>query len=364
MIQFALEHLTLKDYARLTNLEQTVIDVRAPIEFARGSLPNAINAPILYDDDRHVVGTCFKMRGQAAAVELGLKRVSGTVKAQRIASWLSIINNHPNAVLMCYRGGLRSKIAQQWLYEANALKIPRVDGGFKALRAFLSQSLSVQALNLDFYLLAGYTGAGKTQLLRHIPFAIDLEGLAHHRGSSFGGYIDLQPSQIDFEHALAYDIIDLKHGAWPHIVVELEGKHIGRTHLPQGLIDKMQRGKIVNLIASLETRTDITWREYVVNELIAYRQTYGELGQQKWADKILNSIERLQKRLGHTRNQQVKALFNDAQNSTDLSAHKQWIYYLLQHYYDPMYNYQKQKWVQPIVYEGDADAVIAYLQHL
>ena len=95
--------------------QPTFLDVRAEQEYAKGHFPNSINAPILNNDERREVGTTYKQRGADAAVLLGHKLVSGAVREQRIATWQSICAEHDNVHIMCWRGGQRSGLAQQWL---------------------------------------------------------------------------------------------------------------------------------------------------------------------------------------------------------------------------------------------------------
>ena len=94
-------------------LEDTpLVDLRAPIEFAKGAPPNSINLPLMTDQERERVGTCYKKQGQEAAIDLGHRLVSGTTKDERLAAWQRAINHHPNAVFYCFRGGLRSQTVQ------------------------------------------------------------------------------------------------------------------------------------------------------------------------------------------------------------------------------------------------------------
>jgi len=95
-----------------------LIDVRAPVEFAQGSLPGAVNLPLMVDEERHQVGIAYKQQGQQAAIALGERLVSGEIKQARVAAWQAYLAQHPDASIYCFRGGLRSQIAQQWLVDA------------------------------------------------------------------------------------------------------------------------------------------------------------------------------------------------------------------------------------------------------
>ena len=180
------------------------IDFRAPAEYAKGHLPHSINLPILDDEQRREVGRTYRLQGPEAARKLGHKRVSGSLREARIQSWITQLKAAPNTYCYCWRGGERSQIAAAWLAEAGFAPL-RVPGGYKALRhlclATLVQFAEQQAC--QWQLLGGRTGSGKTDLLKRVPWAIDLEGLANHRGSAFGRQASPQPALASFENALA-----------------------------------------------------------------------------------------------------------------------------------------------------------------
>ncbi|HAP53946.1 MAG TPA: tRNA 2-selenouridine(34) synthase MnmH, partial [Marinobacter adhaerens] len=137
------------DYLSLFLNDVPLMDVRAPVEFSRGSFPNTENAPLMNDEERHRVGICYKEKGQDKAIELGHQLVSGDIKAQRIEAWKRFVARHPNGYLFCFRGGLRSRLTQQWIREAG-IDYPLVKGGYKALRRFLIDSLEAQIESGEF----------------------------------------------------------------------------------------------------------------------------------------------------------------------------------------------------------------------
>ena len=183
-----------------------LIDVRAPIEFEKGAFPHAINLAIMNDKERHLVGTAYKKSGNEAATKLGYSLVSGTIKEERMKAWKDAIQANPNALLYCFRGGSRSQISQEWLDESG-INIIRLKGGYKAFRNYLLAEIEKAPQQFKPTIIGGRTGSGKTILLKKIQNSIDLEGLANHRGSAFGRKITPQPAQIDFENALAYELI-------------------------------------------------------------------------------------------------------------------------------------------------------------
>ena len=184
-----------------------LLDVRAPIEFKEGSFPHAYNYPIMSDSERNQIGICYKEHGQNSAISLGHELVSGKTKAQRIDQWSKFVKNYPNGALFCFRGGLRSKISQEWIYEHSGVSYPRIKGGYKALRTFLLSEMERISSKMNFLVIGGQTGCGKTILLNKFDNSLDLEGYANHRGSAFGNNVTPQPKQIDFENHLIVDLI-------------------------------------------------------------------------------------------------------------------------------------------------------------
>ena len=104
---------TTKDYKRIIYENIPLIDVRAPIEFEKGAFQNAINIPLMNDEQRHVVGIEYKKNGKEEATKLGYELVSGKIKEKLISDWKIQIEKHPNSILYCFRGGSRSKISQE-----------------------------------------------------------------------------------------------------------------------------------------------------------------------------------------------------------------------------------------------------------
>ena len=127
----------IEDFTQLFIGDTPLIDTRAPIEFEQGAFPNTSSLPLMSDKERELVGTCYKNKGQAKAIVLGHELVQGEIKQARLDAWLEFIKNNPNGALYCFRGGLRSQITQEWIYEASGINYPRIKGGYKALRRFL-----------------------------------------------------------------------------------------------------------------------------------------------------------------------------------------------------------------------------------
>lgn len=363
--QFPNELAQTDDFRRIVFEQTPLIDVRAPIEFQQGAFPSATNLPLMSDDERHKVGLCYKQYGNATAVKLGHQLVSPTVRAPRIQSWCDFIQQNPSALLYCFRGGMRSKIAQQWLAEQGH-NIVRLKGGYKAFRRFLIDFLDATPERLKTqgvkpWVLAGRTGSGKTRVLQQLPSNLDLEGLANHRGSAFGRHVSPQPSQIDFENQLAMALMRLTDNLTPikNLVIEDEARNIGSVSLNKPLFDFLKSNARVVLETPLEERLQITFDEYVTQA----QQEYASLD--AWESFMQNAFERIRRRLGGERHHKVVSQFNNAfarqKNNGATHNHLDWIKTLLIEYYDPMYDFQIQKTQIPIAFKGDATAVIAFI---
>ncbi len=354
----------LDDYARLFLDDVPLLDVRAPVEFGQGAFPMARNIPILNDDERQAVGTCYKEQGSDDAVTLGHELVSGELKAARVAAWVEFVRDHPEGVLYCFRGGMRSKITQQWIFEASGVVYPRVRGGYKALRRFLLDELERSVAALDFTVLSGRTGVGKTELLHRLDHQIDLEGIYRHYGSAFGRMPQPQPSQIDVENELAIALLKQRQ-RYRNLVIEDESANIGSRRLPVVLKEKMNGSPVVVLEAPRQARIELIFRHYVVEGRQRYQTMLGEeAGTGRWAANLFDALSRIERRLGGSRYAEVRRLMEAAlarPAEIDFELHSRWIDYLLTNYYDVMYDYQLEKKADRIIFRGAEAAVLDYL---
>lgn len=352
------------DYLSLFLNDVPLMDVRAPVEFAKGSFPSAENAPLMYDEERHRVGVCYKEKGQDKAIELGHQLVSGDIKAQRLEAWKRFIARHPEGYLYCFRGGLRSHLTQQWIKDSG-LDYPLVKGGYKALRRFLIDSLEAQIESGQFRVLSGRTGTGKTRVLMQLPNPVDLEGLANHRGSSFGRQVTPQPTQIDFENRLAVAMLKAHHQVGGPIYLEDESRLIGRCALPETLRNRMSASPLLILEQDMAERVAIIRSDYVEDMLASYTARDGEeAGWLNFRDYLLSAIDRIRKRLGGDRYQKLRHLMLEAldqQAATgSLEEHHLWIESLLTDYYDPMYDYQLSQKQGDILVRGGPEAITSW----
>lgn len=349
-------------FKRIFTEDIPLLDVRAEAEFAKGAFPNACNIPILDDRERHEVGICYKKKGQEAAVALGHTLVSGDVKAARVKAWQAFIESHPGAMLYCFRGGQRSRIAAQWLAEAGT-PIERIAGGYKAMRRYLLSQFDALP---PLIVVAGRTGVGKTELLMALDNAIDLEGRANHRGSAFGGHLDPQPSQIDFENGIAIDLLKLSENAPAQpVFVEDESRMVGKVAVPQRLFDEMKTCPVILLEDALDSRVNRIHGEYVLDRWRACRERTGDedAAHALLSDYLNTAMDAIEKRLGGQRHKELKAILARAllaQQDGDFECHKAWIEALLHDYYDPMYNYQIEKKKERVVFRGTRSEVLAW----
>ena len=353
------------DFRSIVLNETPLIDVRAAVEFEKGAFKGAVNLPLMDNEERRLVGIEYKHEGNEKALKLGHTLVSGKIKKQRVQNWLNFKKANPNAMLYCFRGGQRSKISQEWLREQDC-DIVRLKGGYKAFRNYLMQAIDNSINSFKPIILGGRTGSGKTIFLKNIKNSIDLEGLANHRGSSFGRKITPQPTQINFENALAYELIQKTNDGHKHLVFEDEGKFVGSLYIPKLFATYLNSAPLMILQTPLQTRVQITFDEYIAEAQKQYITAYQEEGLALWYQDIHNAMKRISKRLGLERYARVCEIFNVAfeeqRKTNDRELYKEWIVYLLEEYYDPMYDYQIEKNAQRIVFEGDEDACREYLK--
>lgn len=346
-----------------------LIDVRAPVEFIEGAFPASVNLPLMNDDERHEVGKRYKANGQDAAIALGEKLVSGQLKESRIAAWHAYASKHPDGALYCFRGGLRSRTSQSWLSDAG-INYPLIDGGYKALRRYLIETLDKWVPLIPAIVVGGRTGTGKTRVLDACDRAVDLEGLANHRGSSFGANLTAQPTNIDFENTLAIQYLKLAtDSADKAVVLEDEARMIGRISLPKIMQQTLNEAPIVVLDVAFDERVRNVLEDYVIDLCAKYQSRDGKSdGRKIFYEHHRNAVLRVQKRLGGDNTKKVLALLDTAYETlvekNDLTGFDAYIAFLLNRYYDPMYDYQISSKQDRIRFQGDTTAVIDWMsQH-
>lgn len=339
------------------------IDVRAEVESLAGTIPGAVNRPILNTAEREQVGRCYKQRGPEQAVALGHRLVGGAVRRDRVDAWLEFARRHPGTHVFCWRGGMRSALAVQWLAEAG-VELPLIEGGYKALRGYLMGVTSDAARHAPLLVIGGKTGAAKTPLINALTTGVDLEAHANHRGSSFGRRALAPPCQIDFEHSLALDLLRTRH-AHPGrpLFLEDESRRIGSVSIPLELVRAMAQAPLAIVDMSLESRIQRIVQEYVVELLAEYEVVEGDTGFDSYRRHLLDSLERISKRLGMERYTALRSLMAaalDAQQRGHVEQHEAWIQELLTDYYDPMYDYQLAQVGSRVVFRGDYETVLEW----
>lgn len=240
-----------------------IVDVRTPLEFEEDHIPGAINAPVLSNEERVVVGTMYAQVSPFEATRVGAAMVArniavhlDTTFADRPRNWRPLV--------YCWRGGKRSESMTVWM-NMIGWRARQLEGGYKAYRRDVVALLDTLPPTLDLIVLAGHTGSGKTRLLHALAEAgaqtLDLEALAVHRGSLLGAMPDAgQPSQKSFDTAFIGALRNFD-PARP-VFVEAESRRIGRVTLPESLMTAMRGARCVEVSAARSERIDLLMQDY------------------------------------------------------------------------------------------------------
>lgn len=266
-----------------------IIDVRSPSEYHHAHIPGAVSVPLFNDEERAKVGTTYKKISRQAAIKDGLEFFGPRMRTI-VETTENIAGKNPskenNAILVhCWRGGMRSG-AIAWLLDLYGYKVYILKGGYKAFRTW---TLAQFKEKFNCKLIGGYTGSSKTVILSQLQEKgqriIDLEGLAHHKGSTFG-HINMpdQPSQEMFENKLATELYLASKGSLQNTVIWLEdeSQRLGHVYIPLDFWNTMSQSPIYFIDVPFEDRLT-----YLVSE-------YGNLA----IDEMIAAIVRIEKRLG------------------------------------------------------------------
>lgn len=340
------------------NNDIPVIDVRSQAEYEKAHFRNTVNIPILSDAHRHEVGLTYKIKGSEAAKSLGHKLVSGDYKDQLIQRWCETIKNRAQtlALIFCWRGGLRSQLAQDWVYQ-NGCEVIRVESGYKALR---HEALKVLENPAPFIVLSGMTGAGKTRLLHQLRNHVDIEGLANHRGSAFGLHFGAsQPQQATFENTLAQSFYQITE----NYVLEDESANIGRCRLPDHIYTRMAKAPMVMIETPVRLRALEIYNEYIQAPLSNGIPLY------ELENRFLQNMEKIRIRLGGLECDRIKSLLKKAFTSDTIdadsqAAHLDWIERLLTSYYDKRYLYSLSLKSRKTLFKGSWQDCLDFLKSL
>lgn len=293
----AIEKIHIESFLSLAK-KIPVIDVRSPGEYDHAHIPGAYSLPLFTNEERAVVGTAYKQESREKAIKLGLdffgpKMKSMIEEVEKICG-SKLTGSSKSILLYCWRGGMRSG-AVGWLLDVYGFKVYTLVGGYKKYRNYVLTSL-INPFN--FKILGGYTGSGKTEVLKELKKnrepIIDLENIAKHKGSAFGNIgMPKQPSQEMFENLVSEELrklsykqqqsdhyeFDIMH---PPIWLEDESQRIGLVNIPNDLWKTMRNSHIYFLDIPFEERLKHITEEYGVLD----------------KERIIEAISRIRERLG------------------------------------------------------------------
>lgn len=270
-----MEELELEDFLKLRG---TIIDVRSPSEHAQGHIPGSANFPLFSDSERAVIGTLYKQKSKEEAISHGIQ-----CALPKIGDFLTNIRSYTYEgplKIHCWRGGMRSA-AMGLLFQTEKLPAVILKGGYKSFRQWTHQIFSTP---LQFQVLGGLTGTGKTAILKALKNlgeqVIDLEELACHRGSAFGICSVKQPSTEHFQNILAHELSTFKSDR--PVWIEDESRMIGSCHLPEGLFHQMMQSPLIAVERPDSARIKIL------------EQDYGKIP----IEQLILAVEKIKKKLG------------------------------------------------------------------
>jgi tRNA 2-selenouridine synthase len=256
---------------------ELIVDVRAPVEFFKGHVPGAINIPLFDDNERAEIGTLFKQQGKDTAVNRGLEIVSP--KMTSFVNHVKQLCKDKRVFVYCFRGGMRSN-SFAWLMNTSGLNACIMNGGYKAFR---NHALQYFKEDKKLILLGGKTGSGKTDILKKLTAlslqTVDLEKIAHHKGSAFGSINEKKqnPQQV-FEHELFKQLKGLNETK--KIILEDESQAIGFNKIPQGLWDQMKQATIIKLEIPFELRVQKLVDDYTTVNIDSLKSCVMKIAQQ------------------------------------------------------------------------------------
>ena len=306
-----LKTITLSEWINMPN-PMPLLDARSEGEYEQGHIKGAISFPVLNNEERKLVGTCYKQKGSDQAVLLGYKLVGPKFEAYLKEAF----KRFPKGAIAvhCWRGGLRSRIMGN-LLDSAGYEVYQIKGGYKTYRELVLQYLE---RDFEFKVFTGYTGSGKTVLLEKMETegfqVLNLERLANHRGSAFGNLgLPEQPTQEQFENSL-YEVLWRFDPKRP-IYTEDESRKIGRVVLPLKIYEAVRNAPLTFLDYAFENR---------LNHIL---ETYGRFEPKE----LIPPTEKLKKRMGDKENRAALVSLEAGDIAT-------WAAMVLKHY-DKQYTY-------------------------
>lgn len=284
-------------YTSIRKLNSKIlIDVRSPLEFQEGTIPNSINIPVLLNEERKEVGTLYSKGKIDEAKLLAVESISKRLP-DIFSNFLELKNKFENIVIFCARGGYRSKSLSSFLNSLDISNI-RIEGGYKSYRNYVINNMNYFISKVTPIVLYGNTGCGKTEILQNLKLkgypVIDLENLAGHRGSILGAVgLKEQPKQKMFESLLFEEISKYEN---KYVFIEGESKRIGKISIPELLYKKMATSINIKIDAPIEERVKRLVKEYAlpqnkedIKNSIDYMRKYIS---NKAANSLLEALDR------------------------------------------------------------------------
>lgn len=296
-----------------------LVDVRTKTEFLEGSIPGSINIPLFDEEERARIGRVYSQNRRAA------KFLAMDFAGPKIPKFVRSICRRCQGkplLILCWRGGMRSHATVEFLNMVG-LEAAQLRGGYHQYRKHIYQQLQVYKLESQVIVLKGRSGTGKTEILRLLGQqgypVLDLEGLARHRGSSFGDWEDEKPqSQKNFDSLLLEKLQALRDS--PYILLEGESRRIGNICLPKFLFTAMQKAPVFEIYGSLPRRTERILRDYAPRSCEARVNTYLALSR---LEGILS-----------------KGLFTELKQCLDAEDYARFVELILVKHYDRLYEHK------------------------
>lgn len=307
--------------------ELVTVDVRSPSEFRMATIPGSVNIPLFDDAERAEVGTLYKQEGVECAKKRGLEIVSAKLPA--FIESFAIIPG-PKTVF-CWRGGMRSKTSAT-LLSLMGMQASRLTGGYRAYRQWVVKQLEEMEYDPRAVVIHGLTGCGKTEILRRLEAAgypvLDLEGMAGHRGSRFGGIGTEARNQKMFDALLLERLLETKDK--PAVAFEAESRRIGKIMVPDLIAQRKASGLIVRIELPMEERVQHLLHDY-----------------KPWEhhEESLQAFQLIRSKI-HI------PIAQDIQANMERGLYDQAIELILEHYYDLKYEHSA------LQYGKDADYVV------
>lgn len=309
-----MKEISFEESLRLNN--PLYVDVRSPGEYEEDHINGAVNLPIFDNEERKVVGTLYKMVGRETAVlkgtEIGGRRIG------EIINRLSEVKDR-DIVIYCARGGMRSGSVAA-LINSLGIGVYRIKDGYKAYRRYVGERLQSLQIKPEIFILQGLTGAGKTEIIKVLKNSIDIEGMAGHRSSVFGGIGLQQRSQKFFETELLRCIDKLENESY--VIIEGESRKVGNLHIPDNFFAQMRGGHFIYIDTPLERRISIIRNEY--NSF-------------KEHERVIEIVNSLKGKLGSRKTEILVDLYNSGRID-------EFIEILLLDYYDLLYRHSLEKY--------------------